>query len=428
MSVSSLHWATAASVRLRATNAYLVDAALAVAVAVPLSVPFLTDPPSLVTVAGGFLNAGTVVPLVWRRRWPFGVAVVVFVFASLVSLYGRPGQMLQYGGLVAVYTVADLGRPWRRRFILGTILVTFPPAMLLVKHNSAPEFMFTLLLPLTGYLLGSLARTERARREALADRAVELERGREADAARAAAEERNRIARDMHDVLAHAVSVMVVQAEAGPVVVATDPERAARTFDIIAEAGRAAMAQLSDTLGVLKVERGPRERPPRVPSPTVAAIPSLVDQARRAGLRVELRVEGRTRPLAVNAEVAAYRIVQEALTNALRHARAGSVEVRLGWGEHLDITVTDDGPGAGDDGPGTAGPGAGGPGAGGPGAGGPGAGGHGLDGIRWRAEECGGWAEAGPTPAGFRVAARLPATAPGAAERVRLPAAARPAL
>jgi signal transduction histidine kinase len=388
----SLPWVTAISARLRATNAYLVDVAVAVAVAIPLAVPFLTDPPRMVTVAGGVLNAGTVVPLVWRRRWPFAVAAVVFVFAALVSVYDRPGQMLQYGGLVAVYTIADLGRRWQRRSVLGVILVTFPPAALLITHNTAAELMFTLLLPLTAYLLGSLARTERARLAALADRAAELEHGREADAARAAAEERNRIARDMHDVLAHAVCVMVVQAEAGPVALATDPDRAAHSFDIIAETGRAAMVQLSDTLGILSGGRESGNAAQRAPVPetTVAAIPSLVASTRRAGLRVELRIDGRPRPLAADAEVAGYRIVQEALTNALRHARAGSVDVHLDWADELRITVTDDGPG--------------------PGAGSRvGVGGHGLDGIRRRAEACGGSAGAGATPAGFRVWASLPA-------------------
>jgi len=385
-------WVTAASVRLRVTRAFLVDVAVAVAVAVPLAVPFLTEPPRLLSVAGGVLNAGTVVPLVWRRRWPFAVTGVVFVFAALVSIYNRPGQMLQYGGLVAVYTIADLGRRWQRWFFLSVILVTFPPAALLITHNTAAEFMFTLLLPLTAYLLGTLARTERARRAAFADRAAELERGREGDAARAAAEERNRIARDMHDVLAHAVSVMVVQAEAGPVALATDPDRAAQSFDIIAEAGRSAMVQLSDTLGILNcgLDSGRAAHRTPVPEPAVAAIPWLVAETRRAGLRVELRIHGNARPLAADAEVAAYRIVQEALTNALRHSRAGSVDVHLDWADQLTVTVADDGPGTGTDIPVETG-------------------GRGLYGIRRRAEACGGSAGAGPTRGGFRVWARLPA-------------------
>ncbi len=387
-------WAALAG-RARAANGILVDAALAAAVAVPLSVPFFTDPPGRVTVLGGVLNAGTVIPLVWRRRWPFAVVAVVFTFAALVSLYHRPGQMLQYGGLVAIYTVADRGRRWQRAGFLWLILLTFPPSAILLKHNSAAEFMFTILLPLTAYLLGTFTRTDRARLSALADRAAELERGREADAARAIAEERTRIARDMHDVLAHAVAVMVVQAEAGPLVVRTDPDRATRAFDVIAEAGRSAMTQLSDTLGVL---RGERDAGARAPAPTVAAIPELVNQVRGAGLRVALRVGGQPRPLAADADVAAYRIVQEALTNTLRHSRSGSAAVRLDWEDELRITVTDTGPG---------------PALVADRAGAVAGGGRGLAGIRTRAEACGGRADAGPTPSGFRVHARLPITAAG---------------
>jgi signal transduction histidine kinase len=121
--------------------------------------------------------------------------------------------------------------------------------------------------------------------------AVELERGRgrEADAARAAAEERNRIARDMHDILAHAVCVMVVQAEAGPAALATDQDRAVHSFDIIAEAGRTAMVQLSDTLGILNGGQEPASGAHRAPLPAVAAVPSLVAETVRAGLRAELR-------------------------------------------------------------------------------------------------------------------------------------------
>ncbi|MFC6017266.1 sensor histidine kinase [Plantactinospora solaniradicis] len=378
-------WFTSAA-RLRVRNPYLADGALAVAVAVPLSVPFLTSPPGHVTLLGGVLNAGSVLPLIWRRRAPFTVAVLVFSFASLVSLHHRPGQMLQYSGLVAIYTIADLGKRWQRLSFLWMILLTFPPAALLLKRNTAAEFMFTILLPLTAYLLGTLARTNRARAEAVAERAAELERGREATAARAAAEERNRIARDMHDVLAHAVSVMVVQAEAGPVVLRSDPDQAERSFDVIAEAGRSAMAELSSTLGVLKEEK---DLGVRLPPPTVAALPSLLDQVRRAGLSVQLHTEGRPRPLPTGVDTAGYRIVQEALTNTLKHAETASASVRLEWAaDDLVITVTDDGRCR---------------------TGGPAPyGGHGLVGIRQRAAECGGVADAGPTATGFRVSARLP--------------------
>ncbi|GIJ65610.1 sensor histidine kinase [Virgisporangium ochraceum] len=335
------------------------DVAITLAVAVPMSVPFFTSPPGHVTVWGCLFNVGAVVPLIWRRRWPFGVAVTVALFATLVSLHHRPGQMLQYSALVAIYTVADLGKRWQRLAFLWAIILTFPPASLILKKNDAAEFMFTVGLPLAAYLLGTLARSNRSR--ALAD------------ASRAAAEERNRIARDMHDVLAHAVSVMIVQAEAGAAVVGRDPAAATRAFDTIADTGRLAEVQLSGVLGVLKGD----------PPPTAGAIPSLVDRVRRAGLAVDLRVSGAARALPVDADVAAFRIVQEALTNSLKHA-SGPASVSLDWGDDLAITVTSRGlsPGSGT--------------------------GRGLIGIRERAAACGGRANAGPTPDGFRVHARLP--------------------
>lgn len=389
----SLRWWTAVEARIRPTNVYAVDTALAVAVAVPVSVPFITEPsgPAGPTLLGALLNAGTVLPLIWRRRAPFIVAVVVAAFAILVSAYHRPGQDLQYGGLVAIYTVADLGRRWQRRGFLWGTLLTLPP-MALLKGNSMSELMFTLLLPLCAYLLGTLARTSRARAEVLEQQAAQLGRRREADAARAAAEERARIARDMHDVLAHAVSVMVVQAEAGPVVVRSDPSRAERTFDAIADAGRDAMVQLQRVLGVLKLEQ---DAGVRAPPPTVAAIDALVAQVRRTSLRVDLRTQGQPCTLPASSDVAAYRIVQEALTNAVKYAAAGSATVRLDWGkDDLVITVSDDGrgpDGAADD----LRPGA-----------------QGLIGIQERAVACGGHAQAGSAPGGngFQVTARLPYT------------------
>ena len=355
-----------------------VDVALTLAVAVASSVPFLAARPGQVTALGLLLNIGTVVPLLWRRRSPFGVMVAVGLAATLVSLYHRPGQNLQYGGLVAIYTVASLGRRrWQRLGVLVVIVVTFPPASLLLKHNDLSEFMFTFLLPLAAFLLGSLERSHREHAETLRERADQLERERIADAARAAAEERARVARDMHDILAHAVSLMVVQAEAGPVVVRSDPARAEQAFGAIADAGRDAMVQLRRMLGVLKADEGQR-----LPQPTLAQLPELVRRT------AELEVTGEPRPVPPDTEIAVYRIVQEALTNTVKHAAARHVAVLLDWSsDQLDVTVTDDGRGKA---PGTVG-------------------GHGLIGIRERAAACGGTAEAGPRPGGgFEVRARLP--------------------
>jgi signal transduction histidine kinase len=356
-----------------------VDVAVVVAVGIASSVRFITAEPGGVTLLGVLLNVMTVVPLLWRRRAPFAVMVVVGLAATLVSAHHRPGQNLQYGGLVAIYTVASLGRHrWQRLGVLVVIVVTFPPASLLLKDNDLDEFMFTLLLPLAAFLLGSLERSQREHAAALRERAEQLERERAAEAARAAAEERARVARDMHDILAHAVSLMVVQAEAGPVVVRSDPDRAEQAFDAIADAGRDAMVQLRRLLGVLKAD----EAGPRSPQPTISALPELLTP------NAELRVTGEARDLSADTEVAVYRIVQEALTNTVKHAAADRVVVRLDWSEQeLTLTVTDDGRGAAADG----------------------GGGHGLIGMKERAAACGGSAEAGPLPGGgFQVRARLP--------------------
>lgn len=353
----------------------VIDLAVVVAVAIASSVPFIGRAPGEITWFGVLFNLGTVVPLLWRRRWPFGVMVVVATAAALVSLHHRPGQYLQYGGLVAIYSVASLGRKrWQRIGVLLLILVTFPPASLLLKHNDLAEFMFTFLLPVAAFLAGSLERSHREKAVALRERADQLERERAAETARAAAEERARVARDMHDILAHAVSLMVVQAEAGPVVVRTDPDRAEQAFDAIADAGRDAMVQLRRLLGVLKAGEG------RAPQPTLASLPELVEDAyfEETGVR---------RPVPPDTEVAIYRIVQEALTNTVKHARAQQVAVRLNWSaDELDLSITDDGIG-----------------------GDVSSGGHGLVGIRERAAACGGTAEAGPLAGGgFEVRARLP--------------------
>ncbi|HEX4815386.1 MAG TPA: histidine kinase [Nonomuraea sp.] len=247
------------------------------------------------------------------------------------------------------------------------------------------------------YAVGRAAAVSRAHAAALEERAARLERERQVEAERAAERERARIARDMHDILAHAVSLMVVQAEAGPVVVRGDPARAEAAFEAIAEAGRDAMVQLRRMLGVLK--EGPHDGPhdgatPLVPQPTLADLPALAAQVGGAGLEVAFVEEGRRRTIARDRAVAAYRIAQEALTNVVKHSGADRADIRLTWADDdLMIDVTDNGPGAGRALP---------------------AGGHGLIGIRERAAACGGSATAGPRPdgPGFLVSVRLPLAAP----------------
>jgi hypothetical protein len=150
----SRQWRAAVATRLRSANTYAVDSALAAVVAVPVSVQFATASPGSPAPLGVLLNAGTVLPLIWRRRAPFAVAVTVAAFAVLVSAYHRPGQDLQYGALLGTYTVADLGRRWQRWTFLAGLVLILGPGALLVKHYGAAGFLFDLLLPLSAYLLG----------------------------------------------------------------------------------------------------------------------------------------------------------------------------------------------------------------------------------------------------------------------------------
>ncbi|MFI9759506.1 sensor histidine kinase [Streptomyces sp. NPDC051963] len=382
-------WITPAVARLRTANPYVVDGALAALVlfAASLQWIFPDEGEDRLSWQGWLLAVATAVPLVWRRRAPFTTACLVSAATPVMAVYHAPPPDVVYGGLIVLYTMAAQGRVWQRRFMLaGWIL----GVSLVMQHKDQPlpfEYAFQLLSVVCAYGFGILSRVQRAYTAALVDRARRLERERAADTARATAQERARIARDMHDILAHAVSLMVVQAEAGPVVVRSDPARAEAAFEAIAGAGRDAMAQLRRILGVLKDEQRDGAGG-RLPQPGVTALPDLVRQVTEStGLHVELRISGPPRPLPQDTEVAAYRVVQEALTNTVKHAYASSATVALDWLEdELRVVVTDDGRGP-------SGPG----------------GGHGLIGIRERAAACGGSVRTGRGPdGGFQVVVRLP--------------------
>ncbi|AZM58853.1 MULTISPECIES: sensor histidine kinase [unclassified Streptomyces] len=379
--------------RWRPANPYALDTALAALVlfAVSLQWMFPDEGDDPLTWQGWLLGAATAVPLIWRRRAPCAAACAVSVATPAQALYHAPPPDVMYGGMVVLYTLATVGKPWQRRMMLAGWIIGVVTTMQHQSNKEPFEYAFHLMGIVCAYALGMLARVQRAYTTELEDRARRLERERAADTARARAEERSRIARDMHDILAHAVSLMVVQAEAGPVVVRKDPERAEATFDTIAATGRDAMAQLRRILGVLKEERSDGESMRWLPQPSVTALPALIRQVEEStGLRTELRTRGEPCPLSSDTQVAAYRVVQEALTNTVKHARASRAVVELDWAEDgVTLTVTDDGRGP-------AGPG----------------GGHGLINIRERAAACGGSAETGSGPdGGFRVVVRLPAAA-----------------
>ncbi|MEU1504701.1 sensor histidine kinase [Kitasatospora sp. NPDC005748] len=346
------------------------------------------------------LALGTALPLPWRRRAPLAVMAVSGGVSAVLSVVAHPVMpQLPLYAVITVYTVAERA-PDRQRWAVLAVVV----AANVVGTHSLNGMLFSLLTSVGAFVFGSLVRELRRLAQVEAERAREAGRRAASDAARAVAQERGRIAREMHDILAHAVSLMVIQAEAGPLVVHKDPERAIRTFDTIADSGRDAMVQLRRVLGVLKEDGA---APELAPQPRLAELAGLVERVRGAGLRVELELdpEGSPGPLPADVEAAAYRIVQEALTNTVKHAGADRAAVRVvRSGGVLEVVVSDNGRGvrrpadrAADW-----------------------SGGRGLVGIRERAAACGGRAEAGPGPEGngFLVSARLPLGEGASRERV----------
>ncbi|MFH8493865.1 sensor histidine kinase [Streptomyces coeruleorubidus] len=360
-------------------NPLLVDIGVALLVQGAMTMPFVVPraaglPPA--TWAAYGLSTLTVLPLVWRRRAPVTVLFAVLAANGLYRLtVDGPGQPLPYTGLVVVYTIAALS-PARGRLLTGAVLLVAVPLGVWLNTRSARELTFSVFVFAAAYVFGRLTDARR--------------RAHRVEAEQAAARERARIAREMHDILSHAVSLMIVQAEAGPVAVRAAPERAEAAFDAISATGRDAMVQLRRMLGVL---REGDSVPLREPQPGIAELLDLLDRVRAgSGLDVVYRTEGPVRPLPGAVAATVFRVVQEALTNTVRHAGARTVTVQLTYGDSdLCVRVTDDGRG--------------------PQAGGAGRrGGHGLVGIRERAAALGGSAVTGRAAdgRGFEVRVRLP--------------------
>jgi signal transduction histidine kinase len=240
------------------------------------------------------------------------------------------------------------------------------------------------------WVLGDNIRTRRAYLAELEARAARLEREREEQAERAVIEERTRIARELHDVIAHNVSVMVVQASAGEDLFDTDPQRARESLSAVASTGRAALTELRRLLGVIRAEEGHEPAAAYAPQPGIEYLAELVAQIRETGLAVELSVLGEPRELPEGVGLCAYRIVQEALTNTLKHADASQAQVSVRYvSDALELHVVDNGRGAPPVNGDTTG--------------------HGLIGMRERVALFGGELSVGPHPGqGFAVMARLP--------------------
>ncbi|MFE7840731.1 sensor histidine kinase [Streptomyces sp. NPDC057474] len=368
---------------------WVVDVGIALLVQGAMTMPFVVPRAAglaPVTWAAYGLTTLTVVPLVWRRRAPLAVLLAIMVASMVYKLaLDGPGQPLPYNGLVIVYTIAALSSPWKR-MVTGLLVLVAVPVGVWLNSRTARELTFSAFVFAAAYVFGRLTDTRR--------------RANRIEAEQAAARERARIAREMHDILSHAVSLMIVQAEAGPVAVRTAPERAEAAFDAISESGRDAMVQLRRMLGVLREgDEGGGEGyepglAPREPQPGVGDLAALIERVRGSGLEVEYGVAGRERELPGAVGAAVFRIVQEALTNTVRHAGARTVLVQLAYGDaDLSVRVTDDGRG--------------------PQVGYGGGSGHGLVGVRERAAAHGGTAVAGAGPGGrgFEVRVRIPVPA-----------------
>jgi signal transduction histidine kinase len=305
------------------------------------------------------------------------------------------------GILMLLYTLASR-RP-RRVSLWGLAACVMLFALAVVQLQSGEpvtqplQFVFLtipfyVLAPVSAWVLGESMARRRVYLAALEERAVRAEAERDARARAAAADERARIARELHDVIAHNLSVMVAQADGGRYVFDSAPEKSRQALTEIGATGRQALSEMSHLLGVLRADPA---APEFAPSPGVAEIPELVAQAREAGMRVNQTVEGAALPVIGGLSVAAYRIVQEALTNVRKHAGPGAAaEVLLRYGtDELVVRITDDGRGAVSR------------------ASWPDAqsAGHGLAGMRERAAIYGGMVRTGPRPGGgFEVTARLP--------------------
>jgi signal transduction histidine kinase len=318
---------------------------------------------------------------VWRRHVLAslaGVTVVAVVYLGLEYPYG-PWILCVVLALVAA-TVQG-----RRPEAIGAALVIYAAHFLEIwLLDLDPGVSWGSIIGVASWLLVTLIGGELLRM--VLERRRERVRAQEEERRRRIDEERLAIARDLHDVLAHSISLINVQAGVALHLIDEQPEQARTALAAIKEASGHALRDVRHALGTL---RGEGERAPRAPAPSLARLDELVSGAEGVGLRVAVEVTGRERPLPAEVDQAAYRIVQEALTNVRRHAAAGAATVRLDYGEEeLEVGIEDDGRGP---------------------AGGSAGDGSGIDGMRERASALGGRLEAGARPGGgFRVRARLP--------------------
>ncbi|HEX6761574.1 MAG TPA: sensor histidine kinase [Gaiellaceae bacterium] len=326
-----------------------------------------------------FVTLGTV-PLLRRREAP--LTAVLVSAAAAVAVFALGSGLPPFQLAVSLYTLATSATaPARRSVGLGAIGVV---AVALTIANGDEELgstAFHVVFLVAAWLLGDAIGTRRAYVRELELKAERLERERVSEARRVVAEEQTRIARELHDVIAHALSVIVVQAGAAEEVYELDPALARAPIRAIDAAARTALADLRRVLGVLKEDAA------YDPQPGLAGLDGLIDQVRATGLDVALEIEGPRHRLPATVDLSAFRIIQEALTNTLKHAHASHARVSVRYGNDLRLQIRDDGRGDGA----AAHPG------------------NGLAGMRERAAMLGGRVETrSPATGGYLVTARIP--------------------
>jgi signal transduction histidine kinase len=364
----------------------VVDWALAggFAVALTISALLATDvgaPRWVVVLASLALS----LPLAARRRYPLAVELVVGAVAVAMAAWlvnGYEGVSPLIPVLIAAYSTAVHARG--RAALAGLAVALVVPGLIALVMGSTVwgDYVFPNLILGLGWLAGWLVRSRTELAARLHEEAVRAEDERELLAEIAVADERRRIARELHDIVAHSMSVMVVQAGGARRILDRDPARAADAAAQIERTGREALTEMRRLLGVLGVDAE------RTPQPGMDQVDELVGRARAAGLPVELEVEGDRRRLPAGVDLTGYRIVQEALTNTMKHAASAPTSVRVRYGnDALELQIADRG---------TVAPRLDDP-------------GHGLIGMRERVRVVGGELHAGPRAGGgFDVRARLP--------------------
>ena len=333
--------------------------------------------------------------LLLRRRWPLGVLAVTLACGLAYAARTYPEGPSQLGIYPALWTVALTVPPRPAWLAAGVTALAVAGAELFLYGDTMfdGEPLYAAVTVLAAMWWGEAVRARRSYVAELRDRAERAERTREEEARRRVDEERLRIARELHDVVSHTIGVISVQAGVAAHLLHRKPDKAAESLAAIRQASDEALGELHAMLGVLRERDGDAGAAPLTPAPGLAELDALVAQAAGAGVEVRVSLEGEPRRLPPAVDLAAYRVVQESLTNVVRHAQASRADITVTHHDgRVEVEITDDGKGADH-----------------PSGNGSGGSGQGIPGMRERARALGGSLEAGPRPGGgFRVRASLP--------------------